>query len=223
MELNFKEFMLNELFNSSIEEIDWGKSSGKNWMGIFFVPNKGMNPQGGLDLRQKQKTSKNPWGTPPGHTKFQINIGIDFAPTRYLQSHFDASKFDARGYGSGHLLAQVNFKRATETGQLTFERPEQGKINPDENLVFGTVRKGVEQVISNSGAKVTGILFVAHQDLDEESAAKRLRTYKLMAKTIGPKYGFVQVPSLQDETNILLIKKEFVGHIGSQKWPNMGS
>lgn len=217
---NFKEFMLNELFDSSIEDIDWGRSSGKSWMGIFFVPNKGMNPQGALALRQKQKQSKNPWAAPPGHTKFQVNITIDFAPSRYLQTHYDANQFDAGGPGGkGHLLAQVNFKRATATGGLTFERPEQGQINPDENLVFGTVRKALEHVLSVSGANVTGILFVSHQDADDESAAKRLRTYKLIARTLGPRYGFAQVPSLHDQTNILLIKKEFFGHIGSQKWP----
>jgi hypothetical protein len=181
------------------------------------------NPQGALNLRQKQKASKNPWAAPPGHTKFQVNITIDFAPVRYLQAHYDASQFDAGGSaGKGHLLAQVNFKRASETG-LTFERPEQGQINPDENLVFGTVRKAVEQVLSTSGANVTGVLFVSHQDKDDVSAAKRLRTYKLIAKTVAPRFGFVQVPALHDETNILLIKKEYVGitnqHTPSAKWP----
>ena len=75
-------------------------------------------------------------------------------------------------------------------------------------MVFGTVRKAVEDVIA--------------QDADPESAGKRLRTYKLLAKTVGSRHGFVQVPSLHDETNLLLIKKEFIGHKGSQKWPNMG-
>jgi len=224
MILNFKEFFLNELFDSSIEDIDWGKSSGKSWMGIFYVPNKGMNPEGAISLRQKQKTSKNPWAAPPGHTKFQVNISIDFAPTRYLAANYDVNQFNAGGPGGkGHLLAQVNFKRASETGGLTFERPEQGQINPDENLVFGTVRKAVEQVLSTSGANVTGVLFVSHQDVkSDDSASKRLRTYKLIARTIGPKHGFVQVPSLYDETNILLIKKEYAGinqHIPSRKWP----
>jgi len=148
-------------------------------MGIFFVPTKGMNPQGALDLRQKQKTSK------------------------------------------GHLLAHVNFKRSSSSG-ATFERPDKNQRNPDENLVFGTVRKAVEDVIARSGANVTGILFVSHQDADSESAGKRLRTYKLLARTVGSRHGFVQVPSLHDETNLLLIKKEFIGHKGSQKWPNNG-
>lgn len=219
MELNFKEFMLNELFDSSVEEIDWGNSSGQNWMGIFFVPTKGMNSQGALTLRQKQKVSGNPWVAPPGHTKFQVNIKIDFAPSRYLATHYDANSFDVNGLGKGHLLAQVNFKRHSGNG-ATFERPDQQQRNPDENLVFGTVRKAVEDVISRSGANVTGILFVSHQDADPESAGKRLKTYKLLAKTVGSRHGFVQVPALHDETNILLIKKEFIGHIGSQKWPN---
>lgn len=31
----------------------------------------------------------------------------------------------------------------------------------------------------------------------------------LIAKTVAPRYGFVQVPALHDQTNILLIKKEY--------------
>ena len=190
-------------------------------MGIFFVPTKGMNPQGALDLRQKQKTSKSPWVAPPGHTKFQVNINIAFAPSRILKQHYDANLFDVNGVGKGHLLAHVNFKRSSSSG-ATFERPDKNQRNPDENLVFGTVRKAVEDVIARSGANVTGILFVSHQDADSESAGKRLRTYKLLARTVGSRHGFVQVPSLHDETNLLLIKKEFIGHKGSQKWPNNG-
>lgn len=207
MELSFRDFVLNELFDSSVE-IDWGKSSGRSWSGIFFVPVKGMNPEGAAQLRQRQKQSQRPWDAPPGHIKYSVNITIDFAPTRYLIQNFDPKEFNTFGTGKGHLLAQVNFKRHTTKG-ATFERPGEGERGGDENLVFGTVRKGIEDVLTQSGAKITGIHFVSHSDQDAESASKRLRLYKTIGKVLAPRYGFVQVPS-KAMNDILLIKKEYV-------------
>jgi hypothetical protein len=212
MELNFKDFLLAELFDSSIEYIDWGRSSGNKWQGIFFVPVKGMNPAGAKALREKQRNSDRPYATPPGHVKYMVNIDIGFAPVAWLARRFDGDEFFTVGSaGGGHLLAQVWFKRQTADGSMTFERPGDNDRETDQNLVFGTVKKALEDVMQQSKANITGILFVSHTDADPEDAAKRLKVYKLIARVVAPKWGFIPIQPIADnEKDLLLIKKEFV-------------
>lgn len=212
MELHFRDFLISELFDTAIEYIDWGQSSGKKWQGIFFVPVKGMNPAGAKALREKQRQGPNPYAAPPGHIKYLVNIDIGFASVAWLSKRFNAGEFFTGGPGGqGHLLAQVWFKRQGKQG-LTFERPGEGEQEADQNLVFGTVKKALEEVMAKTRANITGILFVSHTDSDQEDAAKRLRVYKLISRVVAPKWGFMPVdPTAADnEKDLLLIKKEFM-------------
>ena len=213
--------MLNELFDTSIEHIDWGNSSGSNWTGIFFVPVVGMNQAGAQALREKQRNSAQPWATPPGHIKYLLNVKVYFAAPKMLLYYYDLSSFN---FGKGILIADVSFKRFVQTGQgnqgyMTYERPQMGERMANDRLVFGTVIKGIQDIMER-GANITGVRFVSHQDYaGEENAAKRLSVYKRLASVIAPRYGFVQVPHLREEADILLVKKEFQQQQQQQKVP----
>jgi hypothetical protein len=181
--IGFKQFF--EIFDSNVE-IDWGQSSGNVWLGFFWVPVK----QSGLKVYQGDDDTVQATQV----IKYKIEADISKLNRGSSLWYMISPSPNAQNLmNNAKTLMQISFARWSDVRkQWTFETPGPGEDKAEDNTVWGTVIKGIKEVIERASG-IDIIIYSAYADKSADIAQQRAILYRTMANVIGPKNGFYPI------------------------------
>lgn len=197
----FKQFF--EMFDSSVD-IDWGKSSGNRWLGFFWVPVKQQGfkvYQGNDDIQHAVSVIK-------------YKIEADISTLNRVSSIWHMIKDSPNAQSlmnSAKTLMQITFARWSDIHQKwTFETPGPGEDKAEDNTVWGTIIKGIKEVMGKASG-IDIVAYSAYEDKDAGKARQRAMLYRTMANIIGPKNGFYPINVHESsEGSLIMARKELL-------------